>query len=211
MNVDDRKHISACPARAAARSARPGFTLLEIVLALSLVLVLTGLAIVSYTDWFRGEALEEGTSRVMTAVMMARAEAASEGKRVRLEVVDGGLQASWESDPLKAPGAFVPLDAPWVRTLPNDLVAVVRLDVTAPAAYRPPPSSQQDAPQQYIMFYPGGTSDSAAIELRDAHQDGPHTVLEVDGINGVIVRKIVDQGDMEEYHRQLDEKLAGKE
>ena len=115
-----------------ARAARHGFTLFELVLTVSLILLLAGGVIFGWDSLQRGARLEEGADQVEMLLRFARAQAAISGRQVRVEVgspeafhgtpsgtnsmvaatptaAPGGLRVLWEPDPLKQPGTFEPL------------------------------------------------------------------------------------------------------
>lgn len=115
-----------------ARAARNGFTLFELILTVSLILLLAGGVIFGWDSLQRGARLEEGADQVEMLLRFARAQAATSGRQVRVEVgslepfpgitsgtnsapasnptaAPGGLRVLWEPDPLKRPGTFEPL------------------------------------------------------------------------------------------------------
>ena len=61
-----------------------GFTLLELLLALGLLLLLSAAGVLSLMALQQGSALDEGAQRFQTMLIMARAEAANSGRTVRL-------------------------------------------------------------------------------------------------------------------------------
>lgn len=110
-----------------------GFTLFELVLTVSLILLLAGGVIFGWDSLQRGARLDEGADQVEMLLRFARAQAATSGRQVRVRVglpgippgpdsgpVSGtngptpslplspasGLQVLWEPDPLKRPGIF---------------------------------------------------------------------------------------------------------
>lgn len=118
------------------RAAWSGFTLFELVLTVSLILLLAGGVIFGWDSLQRGARLDEGSDQVEMLFRFARAQAATSGRQVRVRVgpsgilpgsvsgpVSGtnapipsmptppaaGLEVLWEPDPLKRPGIFEPL------------------------------------------------------------------------------------------------------
>lgn len=67
----------------------------------------------------------------------------------------------------------------------------------------------QDAGElQAITFFPDGSCDSAAIELREAARDKRHAVIEIDGLtNKVAPSRIMDAPELQEYHAELQKRL----
>jgi type II secretory pathway pseudopilin PulG len=105
------------------RSAGPGFTLVELLLTVSLLLLMVGAGILNFGPAQGGARLDEGATQVESLFRYARAQAASSGRTVRIVFPDGepvptgtnststvpGVQVAWETDPLGAPGQFEPL------------------------------------------------------------------------------------------------------
>ena len=112
-----------------ARAARNGFTLFELLLTVSLILLLAGGVIFGWDSLQRGARLEEGADQVEMLLRFARAQSATSGRQVRVQVGSpepfpgtpsgtnstagpipmappGGLQVLWEPDPVKRPGVF---------------------------------------------------------------------------------------------------------
>ena len=115
-----------------ARAAQTGFTLFELVLTVSLILLLAGGVIFGWDSLQRGARLEEGADQVEMLLRFARAQAATLGRKVRVQVgspeplpgatvgtnspavpaplaAANRLQVLWEPDPLKRPGTYEPL------------------------------------------------------------------------------------------------------
>lgn len=122
------------------------FTLVELLLTVSLMLVLVGAVIMNFGSLDRTARLEEGASQVETLFRYSRAQAASTGRQVKivfgssaaaggqlpgtnqdalLNPTNSGVQVLWEPNPVEAPGRFECL--PGARQLVeqvNDLVKV---------------------------------------------------------------------------------------
>lgn len=118
------------------RTTGAGFTLVELVLTVALLLLLAGAVGYSFNSARRGAQLEEGAGQLESLFRFARAQAAGTGRRVQVSFGDtatvgitnaaqvpSGVQVQWEPDPLTQPGRFVTLaDAvPFTDRL-NDLV-----------------------------------------------------------------------------------------
>src|SRR6476620_9957295 len=166
---------------------RSGFTLVELLLVVALILMLTSAVVFNFSSLLKGNQLEEGTTRLETLMRYARAQAANSGKKVQLVFGEstnspaastGEVRATWEPDPLRQPGCFSDLsDAQWHLQEVNDMVqveSVKLLDSNAhdPATITCPEDEEEDAlssttskPIGPITFYPDGSSDSAEIIL----------------------------------------------
>jgi prepilin-type N-terminal cleavage/methylation domain-containing protein len=102
----------------ASRQAQRGFTLLELLLVLVLLLLFASVAVVSLTPLRQGADLNEGVGQLESMLRFARAEAAQEGRRFQVQfrsapsagttgLPASSVQVSWEPRPLAQPGVFV--------------------------------------------------------------------------------------------------------
>lgn len=113
-----------------------GFTLVELVLTVALLLLLAGAVGYSFNSARQGTQLEEGAGQLESLFRFARAQSASTGRRVQVSFMEAalvgatnaaspfpGVQVQWEPDPLSEPGKFVRLfeATPFADQL-NDLV-----------------------------------------------------------------------------------------
>lgn len=160
------------------RSRRGGFTLLELLLTLVLLMALLGATVFSFSSLQRRASLDEGVERIQTLFRFARAHAAASGRVVELtfhtepsDLVPGETGASgdtgegeaaagpsadrlvevrWEPDPAAQPGRFValPLVLPGVEEL-IDLVRVDSLTVTQAGAVALPEGMED--PRDILM------------------------------------------------------------
>jgi hypothetical protein len=120
----------------------PGYTLVELLLTTSLLLLFAGLAIVSMQTLNQGSAFAEGTVRFETMVRYAHAEAARSGHRVRIDFVQetnavadlmgtnqlSQVRLSWEPNPATEPDVFQDLLGPrWGVDAVNESVRVVEV------------------------------------------------------------------------------------
>jgi prepilin-type N-terminal cleavage/methylation domain-containing protein len=117
------------PTTLQARSRRGGFTLVELLLAVTLLGGLMAAAIFGFSSLQRSAQLNEGVERVETAMRFARAHAANTGRKVQVVVTtteasspsadsspstpagnpsdsNQSLSILWEADPARAPGVF---------------------------------------------------------------------------------------------------------
>lgn len=114
------------------QSRRGGFTLVELLLAVTLLAGLMGAAVFGFSSLQRSAQLNEGVERVETAMRFARAHAANTGRKVQVVVTTAEASSSttsstdkpasvgngngdepvhslsilWEADPARAPGVF---------------------------------------------------------------------------------------------------------
>jgi len=138
--------------------AAQAFTLIELLLTVSLIVLLAGSFILSLDGLDSGARLEEGAAHLQTLFRYARGQAANTGRHLRivfgpeaptmaaevnatnaapsLTSTNSGIQVLWEPDPLGAPGRFEPFPgAELLVEQVNDLVKV--LEVTLPGSASP--------------------------------------------------------------------------
>lgn len=175
---------------------RAGFTLFEIILAAAIIVILSGAIILGVGGWYRKQGVDEGARRVEAILRMARAEACSQGRRVRLAFDPTDLTPAiyWEPDPLGQPGLFVRHYGQWANDLPTDVIVFLSCRRTGASAARlltyseaEEPVTPDGEPLESLTFLPDGSCDSAVIEVADA--DGVDLRvgrLEIDGITGAV-------------------------
>jgi len=200
---------------------RAGFTLLEIVLTISLLVLLAGTAVFALSSWREGKDFAEGVRRFESLLRRARVEAALNGRRIRIEpdADTGRIAVTWEADPLAAPGEYTDCTAlAWAAEAPGDVVRVTRCELTGPSAYRtllmddsPGPGDRNEAPLEPITFSPGRTSDSAVVELAplvEAEDDetAERAVIELDGLTGTIATRLLNEEQREAFYEELSER-----
>lgn len=171
-----------------------GFTLLELVLVLSLLVLLGTLAVVNFGGVQRKALLNEGVERFQTTVMLLRAEAANQGVRVRLAFEQGDDElwqpvVLWERDPLVAPGEFTAYEGAGVREhLPGSIVRVAVCRLTGSSAYQTLSGVGMADDEEAcvpVTFYPDGSCDSAEIHLVSADPgDSRVAVFKISGLTG---------------------------
>jgi prepilin-type N-terminal cleavage/methylation domain-containing protein len=101
------------------RDTRAGFTLVELLLAVALVVLLLGAVVFNFAGLQRGASLDEGVSQFESLLRLARAQAASRGRQIEIAFEEdvgeglfvplGNLRVLWEPDPVQRPGIFEPL------------------------------------------------------------------------------------------------------
>lgn len=195
------------------KQAQSGFTLLELLLVVVLLLLFVGVAVTSLAPLRRGARLREGVGQLESLLRFARAEASQQGRRVQVRL--GGeaassnapaIEVSWEPQPLAQPGVFVAdnTTAQLAQSV-NDLVRIENVRHLDPANAAPPtnaaPAETQgdsnpeptlgeldptdSATWPPIMFYPDGSSDSAEILVASQGASDPRQMLvRWDGLSG---------------------------
>lgn len=179
------------------RTTGAGFTLIELVLTIALILLLVGASVLNFSSLQRGVQLDEGVGQLEFLFRLARATASGTGRQVRVSfggdpgtgATNGlpaadGIQVAWEPDPLGAPGQFHPLAeaAPLAERL-NDLIhcrppsaAPVMGDVGsgAPAALIP---TQGSAADPFALDPSGVTHPQAVLFYPDGSSDPADLIL----------------------------------
>jgi len=198
------------------RLAGPGFTLVELLLTVSLLLLMVGAGILNFGPAQGGSQLDEGATQVESLFRYARAQAASSGRTVRIVFPDGepvptgtnststvpGIQVAWETDPLGAPGQFEALtEAKPYTTQIDELVRVRPFRAqpqAAPTAAGPSASS--------TSMSPAPTEASTGGDLPSAPQ-APTILVQPDGSrdSAEVVLGSLDDSDA----KQMAVKLSG--
>jgi prepilin-type N-terminal cleavage/methylation domain-containing protein len=195
-------------------AAGRGFTLVELLLALVLLLLLLGAVVFSFSTLERGAALEEGVTQLEGLLRFARAHAANTGRQVEVCFEEdfaaepaasaGSIRVLWEPDPLGQPGYFeeLPTAGSFVAGI-AELVQVQDVRLLEPAGTMSPTSTQKPdaALEEFfedewsltlpsVVFYPDGSSDPAEIVLtaRSA-EDLRRVAVRVDGFTGALRRE----------------------
>lgn len=170
------------------RSRRGGFTLVELLLAVTLLAGLMGAAVFGFSSLQRSAQLNEGVERLETAMRFARAHAANTGRKVQVVVttaeasssstssadlsasVGGGngdepfnsLSILWEADPARAPGVFES-----IPSLSGDVADVSEL-VEIRSVGRESKNSENHEDAANLDSQGGGNSQMRTASLRDS-------------------------------------------
>ncbi len=200
-------------ALAASARCRRGFTLMETLLSVSLVLVLAVVAVYGVSGWRRTAALNEGADRFASMLRSLRNEAPIRGRQLRLAFVGDETdpdaptikpEGQWQSDPTGAAGNFVRYGGGmWETYLPDGLVVVASCKLTGPSAYRTLSTetlgADRDTTHQPVTFYPDCSSDFATVILRSVHPaDTRIAQVSLNGMTGEVTRKQMTEEEAEE-------------
>lgn len=196
--------------------AYSGFTLVEILLAMGIFIVLAG--VVSFTMFgsLSDRYLEDGADRFGTLIRMVRAEAANQGRKMRISwnAAEDRMLVEWEPQPLAQPGQFVEFEgASWVSLVPNDMVRIVgnhREGATEEDALTfgggQSASQQAEAKSQSIIdFYPDGSCDSTKVELASRDEsDTRRALVEMDSINTTVTSRLLDSIEYAQWQEEMN-------
>ncbi|MGB2822208.1 MAG: hypothetical protein WBF17_14585 [Phycisphaerae bacterium] len=185
---------------------------------MGLLVLLVGVMVTGFSRWYETERTDESARRLESILRLARAEAASGGRRIRLTFDPQTLRAAieWEPLPLEEPGVFVAHPAAWAHDLPNDDLRFLRCQRIGASAVQMMTYGRQEelesaegGPLQAVMFYPDGSCDSAIIEVGDSRGlDGRVGRIDLDGTNGTIQLRILTPTEQAE-EAELDKELLG--
>ncbi|HEX7009351.1 MAG TPA: prepilin-type N-terminal cleavage/methylation domain-containing protein [Phycisphaeraceae bacterium] len=168
-------------------SSCKGFTLIEAVVVVVLMVVLGGMVVMSLAGTMETAGLRESARRLLVSAQYARAYAATRATRCRL-VLD--TQASrfhleHEVDPVQQPGQFEPITQDLMR--PQTLERGVRFGeiyIESQQAAESADTASDFAPATStaaadgtiqaaaVTFSPNGSADAAIIELTNGRQSG---------------------------------------
>ncbi len=135
------------------QQSQQGFSLVELLLTLVLILCLAAASVFTFTTLYRSANLDEGYDRFQSLIRFAQAEAATTGHKVRLQFVSPRsgdnlsatpssdnssstadraelreIEVTWEADVLNAPGVFqVYTNKTWSEEMVNELVGVEKV------------------------------------------------------------------------------------
>jgi len=187
---------------------------MEVLLAVSLLVLLASVVVLNLPVWSQTQLLAEGAQRFETLIYMAKADAANLGRKLRLGFQpdqQGALQVvlTWEPDPLAAPGQFVPYSAcTWLHHIPIGLVAVSSCRLTGVDEYVTDFAASSTAEGTSatrldpITFYPDGRCDSATIDLVSLSGDDQRVaVIDIDGFAGSVTRRILTSSELAELEQ----------
>jgi Tfp pilus assembly protein FimT len=157
------------------------FSLVELLLTLVLILCLAAASVFSYTAMRRSASLDEGANRLQSLIRFAQAEAATTGRKVRLQFETGArpvtesgsdsvelrqIKVTWESDFINAPGVFeVYTNKAWSEDMVNELVGVEKV--------QPLQSSPTIIPPAANTLETGVTSTNSSDEFLAEQQEAP--------------------------------------
>jgi len=197
----------------------PGFTLVEVVLAVALVVVLVSMGIIALGRWYDTGRLPEGARRLESILRMARADACARGRRVQFGFDGDTLQPAitWEPKPLEEPGQFLPHPGVWAHDLPAEDLRVIRCERRGSDAMRVLTygdgrelTSDEGNVLQAVTFYPDGSFDSAILEVAGRNESELRVGrIDLDGVSGKIELRILTPMELEEQ-LELDAEAEGQ-
>ncbi|MBI3920309.1 MAG: prepilin-type N-terminal cleavage/methylation domain-containing protein [Armatimonadetes bacterium] len=172
-----------CTRRRLALKGVHGFTLIELIGVMLLLVVLSSLAMPSFFRAHREARVRASVRRVMAALNLARGRAVSENTRARVEfdVQRGYYGVAVESEQDKGEPRFVTEVSSLGR--PHALPPGITLTVLSALRDRP-------TEKEVVTFYDDGRADEAVIFLRDRFDN--ERTLSVDPLTGKV--RLIDTG-----------------
>jgi type II secretory pathway pseudopilin PulG len=132
-------------------SQAAGYTLVELLLTVSLVVLLVGAVVFNFSSAANGARLDEGAGQVEALFRFARAHAETTGRQVRIQFPEAEsgdtaellaaeapgttVRVTWEADPIGAPGVFqdLPEAATYVQSI-SGLVSIQQVQAEVAGA-----------------------------------------------------------------------------
>ena len=178
------------------RETRNAFTLLEVLLVITLLVMLAGFSWPLLGGVREAEELHESAQRLKTLIQMCRARAMNESRRYRITFrTDGTLKVRRQRDPLYAPQEYYRFREQWATT--PAVLERAWIESLLPLPDGPPPIDVEDELVEFedfdeelvpvteldqpfeLYFEPDGTCGSACWVLRD--EDGRGLEMTLDG------------------------------
>lgn len=200
---------------------RAGFTLMEVMIAVAVLVALTTVTVISLTGTAERRPLNDGMERMGTLVRAIRAEAARKGRRFQLafeQTLEGPTGSCtflvrWEPDPLTEPDVWYDYEGGlWQGLGPADLVVVRRCRLTGADAYRLMESDllaagEDETACEPMTFYPDGSCDSAEMILASTDPgDDRGAVVTVHGLSGHVETAVVDAEQIEQILQESEKR-----
>lgn len=206
---------------------RRAFTLLELLIALSLLVLLAAFAWPLMENQIGATAMPESAARMRDTLFLARAEAMQQHRRVRVRFAPNEQQPflEIELDPMREPGKWEPISTNWVKELPLvDVVQVHTIESGRPAYLKPisfdtsadeaqedsDEQEQQEDTEDFDATLPSSTSTNDDVELDD---NRPIIYFEPDGASEwatIMLAKIPLEQELKEEDDQLWVILDGR-
>ncbi|HZO84431.1 MAG TPA: GspH/FimT family pseudopilin [Verrucomicrobiae bacterium] len=174
-----------------------GFTLVELLLTVVLLMLLASAAVISFSTLLSGSELEEGAAQMEGLMRFARAHAANSGKKVQLVFEEqtedgmivplGNVRVLCEADPLGLPGEMSELSD--AAMMVQSVSSLVQVEDVRSLGEETELMEQEQTSFAPITFYPDGSSDSAEVVLSSRSPEELRRVfIRVTGITGAIRR-----------------------
>ncbi|HEX7862869.1 MAG TPA: GspH/FimT family pseudopilin [Verrucomicrobiae bacterium] len=216
------------------RQSQRGFSLVELLLTLVLILCLAAASVFTFTAVYRTASLDEGSDRFQSLIRFAQAEAATTGRKVRLEFQPTQVETAtetaeelreikvtWEADMLNAPGVFeVYTNKAWSEGIVNELVVVEKVASLTEAGEPMPtesiassdmdPTDPMPTANEFpsITFYPDGTSDSAEVVLASRNdEDERRLAVRLGGMLGTVSTRTISASEVENGELDAEEEF----
>lgn len=141
---------------------RRGYTLLELILVMMLIVLVAGIVAPRFSDFFPALQVDRSARTVLAWARKARADAALTGARQRF-VLDVENRVYWiesQADPLREPNRFERATGVWREEALPDRVQFGRIE-----------GMKENGNRRLLEFLPDGTAADAGIEVRNEAGD----------------------------------------
>jgi len=201
-----------------AKSDGLGFTLLELLLVVALLMGLMAAVVFNFSSLQKGSDLEEGARQFEALLRFASAQAANNGRTVQLRFsedsggstnemidifeMDSTLRVVWEPDPIAQPGVFVDLlDAARFLAAVKEHIRIDRVQTAMPPMNQ---STNETAALATplaglppLSFFPDGSSDVADIVLISKNSEDSRRVnIHLAGVIGQMKSEFQAAGEL---------------
>ncbi len=194
----------AIPPRGVGQAGGRGFTLLEMLLTMALLLALLGAVVFNFGSLQRGADLEEGGRQFQALVRFAGSQAANSGRTIQFRFGEEAgttnatedpsetanhLRMVWEVDPVGQPGVFVDVaEAGPMLEQVRERVRVAEVKAPGrPANQSTNEMSLEAVPAGFapVSFFPDGSSDTVDIILASQNrEDYRRLLVQLEGVTG---------------------------
>jgi len=201
------------------RGRQPAFTLIEVLLVVSLLALLTGWVTPVLFGHLKSRRLSESASQFRSLLVITRAHAMSTGKRFRIWWDEEEQQpiVEYEPEPIEGPDEFVPYEAEWAADeillggvnchevrLGRPVYLEIIDDDQEEGMFDSDDAFEQEELRPEVVFDPTGQVEWATFVLADAElgemlEDTERTLVVLDGrTGGVSVRPPLTEEELAE-------------
>lgn len=147
-------------------TSKRGFTLFELVMVITIMGIMTGMALPSFRNVMQGRALQDTAQSIANILRYARSESIQRSavSIVRFDAESGLIEFAIESNPLQQPGSFE------ARPMPFPPPKSLQEPATVKIAGIEKAELFAASPENEIRFTPSGSTSDTLITLVDPNQ-----------------------------------------
>lgn len=145
-------------------STRRGFTLVEMVLVITIMAIMLGSVIPNFKPFMESATIKDAASTLAQMIRYTRSLAVEQSACVEMafDSETGDIWVSIESDPINSPGIYEPI------RLPVDYPKKYRTDIQVAGVIKQTLSGSQE--DEVISFLPDGTTSDTFVYLTDKYE-----------------------------------------